>query len=457
MTIQFYDTRLRTKVPLETRDRNMVNMYACGPTPYDVPHVGHARTAITYDVIRRYLQWRGYEVVYASNVTDIEDKIIARAQQEGSTEPEIVARYENVFHEQFAQLNIRPPDHVPRATEYIAKMQELIGKLVELGIAYVVPDSGVYFSVEKYANYGQLSHRKLEDLQESAGARVEVDEQKRSPMDFALWKAAKPAEPSWDSPWGVGRPGWHIECSAMSLDLLGENFDIHGGGADLVFPHHENEIAQAEGAGARFARHWIHSALLNISGEKMSKSLGNFVTLGDALAAHGGRALRLFMLQTHYRMPMDLSEEGLAAAASAGERLDALERAALTNGLTDTDERDSEVVDQFTKVMDDDFNTPGGLGVVFEAVRKANKAIVDGDTATATVLVATVRELTGVLGIITEAGIESDEVIDSLIEARNEARANKNFAEADRIRDELASRGIVLEDSSGGTIWRRGN
>ena len=332
MPVRLFDTIARAKVELVPREPGKLSMYVCGPTVYDVPHVGHGRTATTFDVIRRYLEWRGFAVTFVSNVTDVEDKIIARAAATGSTEPEVAARFEAAYWEQLDRLGVRRPDHVPHATEYIASMQRLIAELIESGHAYVVDGQGVYYDVVSFPSYGALPHRTLEQLLESAGARVEIDEAKRNPVDFALWKAAKPGEPAWPSPWGAGRPGWHIECSAMSLDLLGEGFDIHGGGDDLAFPHHENERAQAEGAGHAFARHWIHSAMVQVDGEKMSKSLGNFTTLAEALDAHGPRAFRMAVLQTHYRRAIELGDAELGSAGAAVDRLDALVRRAQALG-----------------------------------------------------------------------------------------------------------------------------
>ena len=279
MPVRVHDTLQGTSVELTPRDPGRISMYVCGPTVYDVPHVGHGRTAVVYDVVRRYLEWRGFDVTFVSNVTDVEDKIIARAAERGSTEPEIAQEFETAYWHEMDRLGVRRPDAMPRATEYIEPMLELVRELVDQGHAYVVDGQGVYFDVVSFPPYGELPHRSLEQLLESAGARVEVDEAKRNPVDFALWKAAKPGEPAWDSPWGPGRPGWHIECSAMSLRELGEGFDLHGAGNDLVFPHNENERAQAEAAGHPFARHWIHSGMVEIGGEKMSKSLHNFVTL----------------------------------------------------------------------------------------------------------------------------------------------------------------------------------
>jgi cysteinyl-tRNA synthetase len=337
-------------------------------------------------------------------------------------------------------------------------MLNLVEELVERGHAYVVDGQGVYFAVDTFPGYGALPHRTLDELRESAGARVDVDEAKRSPMDFALWKAAKPGEPAWNSPWGPGRPGWHIECSAMSLNLLGEGFDLHGGGDDLAFPHHENERAQAEAAGHPFAQHWMHSGMVLVGGEKMSKSLGNFTTLADALDAHGGRAFRLAVLQSHYRRPMDLGPRELEAAGKGVEHLEALLRRA---GAAGVDHRaatpDAETVSQFRAAMDDDFNTPGALAAIFEAVRDANRAIDDGDLDRAAALVATVRELTEVLGLDLDAELAADDdaEIDARVRERDEARARRDFALADAIRDELNARGIKLEDTPGGTIWHR--
>ena len=455
MPVRLFDTIARDKVELVTREPGTLSMYVCGPTVYDVPHVGHGRTATTFDVIRRYLEWRGYVVTYVSNVTDVEDKIIARAAATGSTEPEVAATFEAAYWEQLDRLGVRRPDHVPHATEYIVSMQALITELIDRGHAYVVEGQGVYYDVVSFPSYGALPHRTLAQLLESAGARVEVDDAKRNPVDFALWKAAKPGEPVWDSPWGPGRPGWHIECSAMSLDLLGEGFDIHGGGDDLAFPHHENERAQAEGAGHAFARHWIHSAMVQVGGEKMSKSLGNFTTLAEALDAHGPRAFRMAVLQTHYRRAIELGDAELGSAAAAVDRLDALVRRARSEGVAASN-ADEAAVARFRDAMDDDFSTPAAMAVVFEAVKSAQKAIDDGDDARAATMLATVELLTAVLGLdLAAAQTGGDAEIDELVERRNEARAARDFAAADAIRDALAARGIVLEDTANGTLWHR--
>jgi len=459
VAIRLYDTIARDKVELVPRSADRIAMYVCGPTVYDVPHVGHGRTATTFDVIRRYLEWRGFAVTYVSNVTDIEDKIIARAAATGSTEPEVAARFEAAYWEQLDRLGVRRPDHVPHATEYVDSMQRLIATLIERGHAYVVDGQGVYYDVTSFPSYGALPHRSLAQLLESAGARVDVDTAKRSPVDFALWKAAKPGEPAWPSAWGDGRPGWHIECSAMSLDLLGPGFDIHGGGDDLAFPHHENERAQAEGAGHAFARHWLHSAMVQVRGEKMSKSLGNFTTLAGALDAHGPRAFRMAVLQTHYRRAMELGDAELGAAAAAVDRLDALVRRAQATGL-EVAPGDSGVVARFRDAMDDDFSTPAAMAVVFDAVSAAHQALDDRDAARASVMVGAVCELTDALGLTLaaagtggDAGFDAE--IDDLVARREAARTTRDFATADALRAELTARGVVVEDTPTGPVWHR--
>ena len=458
--VSFYDTRHRAVIPFEPVSPGRVSMYVCGPTVYDDPHVGHARTALTFDMIRRYLQWRGFKVVFVSNITDIDDNIINRALETGTTEPELAARYEQVYIDQMDRFGIARPDHRPHATEYIAEMLEFIRDLVDRGAAYPIEGKGVYFSVAAHDRYGDLIGRTPEELREGAGARVEVDVDKADPLDFALWKAAKPGEPVWDSPWGPGRPGWHIECVAMATDLLGETFDIHGGGDDLAFPHHQNEVAEAEGAGLEFARYWIHGAMLNVNGEKMAKSLGNFTTMSDLLDAYEPQVLRLLMLQTHYRTVMELSDDALAGASGALDRLRAWHRRAAAAGLDQAATPDAEAIARFTAAMDDDFGTPAGLAVVFDTVREANAALDAGDSDRATTAHAAVCYLAGALGL-TLAGDDQagdDELaaeMEKLLAERDEARKARDFATADRIRDELTARGIVLEDTPGGTIWRQ--
>jgi cysteinyl-tRNA synthetase len=458
--IRLHDTLSREKVELVPRDPDHLSIYVCGPTVYEVPHVGHGRQALVFDIIRRYLEWRGFELTYITNITDVEDKIIARAAEEGSTEPEVAQRYEAAYWAEMDRLGVRRPDSLPRATAYIDRMVKLIGELVDAGRAYVVEGQGVYFDVTSFPEYGELANRRLDDLLQSAGARVDVDERKRNPVDFALWKTAKPGEPAWDSPWGKGRPGWHIECSAMSLDLLGEGFDIHGGGDDLIFPHHENERAQAQGAGHRFARYWIHNGMVMVGDEKMAKSLGNFTTLKEALDAHGPRAMRMAVLQSHYRSPVEIGDEQLNAAGEAVARLDALTRRARVAGVRSDAPLDAAVVAEFRAAMDDDFGTPEAMAVVFRLARDTNQAIDDGDLDGAASGVATVRELAGALGLELDDGTRdttaADEAeIDALIRQRDRAREQRDFAEADRIRADLAARGITLEDTPTGTIWHR--
>jgi cysteinyl-tRNA synthetase len=457
--VTIYDTLSRTKVELEPRDPGRISMYVCGPTVYDLPHVGHGRTAVVYDVVRRYLAYRGFAVTFVSNITDVDDKIIHRAAATGRTEPEVAQEFEAAYWDQMTRLGVQRPDHLPHATEYVAEMIRLVSELVECGGAYVIEGQGVYFDVAAFPGYGALPHRDLAQLLESAGARVDVDEAKRSPVDFALWKAAKAGEPAWDSPWGPGRPGWHIECSAMSLGLLGEGFDLHGAGDDLVFPHNENERAQAEAAGHAFARHWMHSGMVEIAGEKMSKSLGNFTTLESALDAHGARAFRMAVLQAHYRRAVELGDSELAQAATALERFDALERRAAAAG-TGAAEPDPTTMRRFADAMDDDFGTPAALAAAFEAVAAANRAIDAGDAARAGGFVAAVRRILDVLGLTdavgrVQSGGHDDSELDALVAARDEARRVRDFATADRLRAELVDLGVELEDTPTGTVWRR--
>ncbi len=446
-------------------------MYACGPTVYDHPHLGHARQAMTYDIVRRYLEWRGVEVVHVANVTDIDDNIIGRAAREGRSEAEVAAQWEAIYIDSMDALGILAPHHRPRATEYVPEMLALIETLVDNGAAYV-NSGGLYLRVGDVRGYGDLVHRSLDELHEGAGARINVDEDKENPLDFALWKSAKPGEPTWPSPWGDGRPGWHIECAAMSLAILGDGFDLHGGGSDLVFPHHTNERAEAIAAGRVFASHWMHNAMVNVDGTKMSKSLGNYTTIGALLDEHplNARALRLLILQTHYRKAMEVNTDVMAQARSAIRRLDAMARKAVAAGielkcLGYADQHsalEASAIDEFVSAMDDDLGTPAAIAVVFATARRANAAL-DSGSANAATLVATVTEEASALGLqlnnaVTQplsSTIDDTSRIDSLVRARQRARSGKDFDTADRIRSELAALGVVIEDTPSGPIWRR--
>lgn len=479
--IRLYDTLGREVVELRLRTPGEVSVYVCGPTVYDVPHLGHARTALTYDVLCRYLRWRGLRVQMVSNITDVDDNIIARAAEAGSTEEEVAARFTDVYVREMAALGVAEPDERPRATGYIAEMIEFVEQLLDKDAAYVIEGAGVYFDVDRYLDYGRLPHRRPDELRDSAGARVAVDERKRDPLDFALWKAAKPGEPDWAAPWMRGRPGWHIECVAMSLGILGDGFDIHGGGSDLIFPHHENERAEAEAAGRQFARLWMHSAMVNVGGEKMAKSAGNFRTLAEVLALHDPRALRLAMLQAHYRSTMEIDEAVLAGAAAGIERLDAFARRVSAFGALGAPERtdDTDAArTAFVKAMDNDMGTPGAVGVIFELLRKGNVALDAGETEAAAAALDTVRDLAGALGlqigplhaaVTLHGGLTGslegegslgplpDGTIQRRVDERQAARAARDYAAADRIRAELADEGVELEDTPSGTIWRRVN
>ncbi len=456
-----FDTLTNTKRELVLRDPGKVSIYACGPTVYDWPHLGHARNALTYDILRRYLEWRGLDVYHLANVTDIDDNIINRANSEGSTEAEVAAHWEQVYIEAMDSLNVLHPHDRPHATQFVEQMVAFIEDLITKGAAYQT-ENGVYLSVDAVGDYGALVHRSPDDLRDSAGARVEVDASKADPLDFVLWKSAKPGEPTWPSPWGPGRPGWHIECVAMSLQILGEDFDIHGGGDDLVFPHHENERAEAVAAGQKFARHWVHHAMVNVSGEKMSKSLGNFTTIPSLLEHHEGRALRLLMLQTHYRKTMEISPAAMAQTEAGLERLDALARRAsraglATNAAGDPNALDAEAVATFVAAMDDDLGTAKAVAVIFDAASKANAALDANDAAAATMYVATVVDLAGALGLTlnAEAESETDPEVEALVAKRTEARVAKDWATADAVRDELVALGIEVEDTPDGPVWRR--
>jgi cysteinyl-tRNA synthetase len=432
-----------------------VRMYVCGMTVYDLCHLGHARVFVVFDMVTRWLRASGYQVDYVRNITDIDDKIIKRAHENGETPAALTERFIAEMHQDERALGVLPPDHEPRATAYVAQMLSLIEQLIRNNLAYPAPNGDVYYSVRAFPAYGRLSGKSLDELR--AGERVEVDPNKRDPMDFVLWKAAKPGEPAWESPWGPGRPGWHIECSAMSADLLGKHFDIHGGGQDLQFPHHENEIAQSEGAhDCKFVNYWMHNGFVRVDNEKMSKSLGNFFTIREVLEKFDAEVVRFFILRAHYRSPLNYSDTHLDDAKGALTRLyTALKN---TPSGSETPDWNQPAAMRFRAVMDDDFNTPEALAVLFELAGEANR----GDAAAA----QTLRSLGGVLGLLQrdaadflQAGAAgegmSEMEIDALILARQVARQTKNFAESDRIRDQLVAAGIVLEDGAGGTTWRR--
>jgi len=466
--MQVYNTLGRTLQPLETREPGVVTMYVCGPTVQSAPHVGHGRQAVAFDVIRRYLEWRGYAVTYVTNVTDVEDKIIAAAAEEGSTTEEVAARVTAQFFDAYRRLGVRPPDRLCYATGHITEMQEAIAVLIERGHAYAA-GGDVYFSVRSFPGYGKLSGHHPDEL--LAGARIEPGEHKRDPADFALWKGSKSGEPSWESPWGPGRPGWHIECSVMAEKELGFGFDVHGGGLDLVFPHHENEVAQSEAAAgaAPFARYWLHNGMVNLRGEKMAKSTGNIVGLLDLLDEYPPVAVRLFYLRAHYRAPIDYAADLLQDAVASLERLWAFRRrVGEGDGVSE-----SEAIDRFRTAMDDDFNTAAAMGVLFDVVREGNRHLDAGEDAAP--LAAAYDEIIGVLGLTEPAAALDDladdlaalavavdaapaapeETMAALIAARSRARVGKDWATADLIRDRLGGLGIVLEDGADGTTWHR--
>lgn len=442
-----------------------VGMYVCGITVYDYCHIGHGRMLVVFDMVARYLRSLGLQLTYVRNITDIDDKIIKRAAENNEPIDALTARFIAAMNEDCAALNMLRPDHEPRATEYVPVMIRMIEQLVARGHAYVATDGDVMYSVSSFPGYGRLSGRQLKDLR--AGARVEVDESKRDPLDFVLWKAAKPGEPSWDSPWGPGRPGWHIECSAMSTAILGVYFDLHGGGLDLKFPHHENEIAQSCGAtDAPFVKAWMHNGFMRVDDEKMSKSIGNFITLRDLFRTHDPEAVRYFLLSSHYRAPINYSEDNLRQARAALDRLYTALRGVKPARSVD----EGEAEQRFRDAMDDDFNTPEAFAVLQSLARDLNTAKAAGRTEEAQALSARLVRLGGVLGLLHSdaeawfkqaAGREqaphalTDAQIDELIAARTAARKAKNWAESDRVRDQLAASGVVLEDGPKGTTWRR--
>jgi cysteinyl-tRNA synthetase len=490
MTLTLYNSLTRRKEPFEPLEPGKVKMYYCGVTVYDYCHLGHARACVVWDAVRRYLKWRGYDVRYVQNFTDIDDKILNRARQEGSTMQAVADRFIQAYFEDMARLNVMEADEYPRATHTIDGIQRLIHELEQTGHAYPA-EGDVYYSVRSFAEYGKLSGRKLEDMQMGASGRVAAEDSgeplKKDPADFALWKAAKPGEPAWESAWGAGRPGWHIECSAMVRDRLGDTIDIHAGGNDLIFPHHENEIAQSEAATGRpLSRYWMHNGMVNVGGEKMSKSLGNFTTIRQLLdSGVDPMVLRMFILQAQYRKPLDFTDEAIASTHNGWETL----KEGLLFGFkygqqlgwTDTEDSafgdpaamrisEGDAVQRFQTAMDDDFNTPGGIATLFELAKElqkeGNRLTHEGQTA---IDPQTLREtwqtlvvLAQILGLEAKPEVEEkapslrDEVIAAKIQQRTDAKKAKNFAEADRIRDELKAQGIVLIDKPGGiTDWYR--
>ena len=464
--LRVYNTLSRKKEDFQTLEPGLVKMYVCGVTVYSDAHIGHAMFALVFDIVRRYLTYRGYTVRQVINYTDVDDKIINRANSMGVDASELAEKYIQEFRRQIQSLNILPATVNPRATQEMPQIIRMIEGLVAKGFAYPAKNGDVYFRVNKDPDYGKLSGRRLEDMQ--AGTRIEVGEDKESPMDFAVWKASKPGEPAWDSPWGKGRPGWHIECSAMNLSHLGEQIDIHGGGNDLIFPHHENEIAQTECfTGKPFARYWMHNGMLQLRGEKMSKSLGNLVTIDDFLSHHDPDSLRMMVLNGSYRAPLSYSDDIVDAAERGLDRLRSALKPAPTGApgaptvtLSALDEQSGTTRQGFCEAMDDDFNTSGALATLFELVRTINTARDAGATdAELKPGQDTLLELTGVLGLrLTEKKSVSgaaDKFIDLLVEIRNEARKQKNWAMSDLIRDRLKELGVAIEDSKDGTTWHR--
>jgi cysteinyl-tRNA synthetase len=464
MAIRIYNTLSRRKEPFKTLKPDEVAMYVCGPTVYDKAHVGHAMSAIVFDIIRRYLEYRGYEVKHVMNYTDVDDKIIQRANQAGVDPFELAEGYINAFDQHLEDLNVLPATANPRATAEIDNIIAMVSGLIERGHAYEV-DGDVYFNVHSDDSYGKLSRRRLEEME--AGARIGVDERKHDPMDFALWKAAKPGEPSWQSPWGAGRPGWHIECSAMNLHHLGEQIDIHGGGNDLIFPHHENEIAQTEClTGKTFATYWVHNGMLQLSGEKMSKSIGNLVTVEEFLQEHEADVLRMMILNSSYRGPLTFNEEVIEQAERGLDRLHSALRQALESDVEPATEVLEKLQQQmestrqgFLEAMDDDFNTAGALGQIYDLVRVINQARDAGaDEKSLNQAQGSLKELTGLLGLKlirpVVSDIPADEFVDLLVEIRRELREQKLWALSDMIRERLETLGVLLEDAKGTTSWR---
>lgn len=458
--LKIYNSLTRQKEEFKPIQPGKVGMYVCGVTIYDLCHIGHGRTFVSFDVVSRYLRYLGYDLTFVRNITDIDDKIIKRAAENGESCDSLTERLIGEMYADFDELGMKRPDIEPRATAYIAEIIAMCERLIERGFAYVADNGDVMFEVSKFDEYGKLSKQDLDQLQ--AGARVDIETAKRSPLDFVLWKMSKPGEPTWESPWGPGRPGWHIECSAMNSAILGDHFDIHGGGSDLQFPHHENEIAQSCCAtGSKYVNTWMHSGMVMVDREKMSKSLGNFFTIRDVLAHYDAETVRYFLMSGHYRSQLNYSEDNLKQARSALERLytalRGLDAAAEANG-------GEEFVTRFKEAMNDDFNTPEAYSVLFDMAREINR-LKGEDEAAAAGLAARMRELADVLGLLSQepeaflqggAGQDEDVAeIEALIQQRLDARAAKDWAAADEARDKLAAMGIILEDGPQGTTWRR--
>jgi len=458
--LKIHNTLTRQKEEFVPIEPGKVRLYVCGMTVYDYCHLGHARVMVAFDTVTRYLRHLGYEVTYVRNITDIDDKIIKRAQENGEAMDALTGRFIDAMHEDERALNVLPPDHEPRATASINQIIGMIGTLIARGYAYVGGNGDVFYAVGKFEGYGQLSGKNIDELR--SGERVDVDEAKRDPLDFVLWKMAKPGEPYWESPWGQGRPGWHIECSAMSTCCLGNHFDIHGGGMDLQFPHHENEIAQSEGATAeKFVNLWMHNGFVRVNEEKMSKSLGNFFTVREILARYRPETVRFFILNSHYRSPLNYCDENLDEAHTALTRLYTALRGLEAGQPAEGD----GFASRFEDAMQDDFNTPLAISVLFDLAREINRQKTT-DTAAARELAGRLKHLGSVLGLLAEdpesflrgggddSGLSAD-AIEALIQKRLEARKAKHWAESDRIRDELKAQGVILEDSAQGTRWRR--
>ncbi len=459
--LTIYNTLTNRKEIFKPIVPGRVRMYVCGMTVYDYCHIGHARVLVVFDVVYRYLKHLGYDVVYVRNITDIDDKIINRANENGEDFLKLTQRFIDAMHEDTDPLGVLQPDHEPRATDHIDGILQMVEGLIERGFAYQAENGDVYFEVSKFDNYGDLSGKKLEELR--SGERVDIDEDKRDPADFVLWKSAKPGEPSWPSAYGDGRPGWHIECSAMSTQMLGNHFDIHGGGQDLQFPHHENELAQSECCtGETFVNYWMHNGFVRVNEEKMSKSLGNFFTLRDVMQEYKAEEIRYFMLSSHYRSQLNYSEDQLNNARSALQRL----YAALLDAKKAEVPKDTEYQQRFERALNDDFNTANALAVLFDLVRDINRAKTD-ELDSAESLSSLLKYLGNIIGLlesdpefflksqVSPAGGLPDTEVDMLIDRRLQARNNKEWVEADRIRDQLADAGIAIEDGSSGTRWRR--